>query len=239
MIKNRVFTIALLITAIPIFGVKNFVLISVPGSGKGTFSQYLIQRYGYIQVCPGDIFRSEIMAQTELGKKIEPIVEKGEYVDEDIVCQLIADNLSKIIEQNKPFIIDGFPRSEVSFQFLYKFFKDNNLMNNVCFLQFMVSDDECVNRILGRQVCMQCFKVYNSSSARPKKQNKCDDCGIELIVRKADTKDMAKNRLRYFHENVEPLMQSAVGLYETKKIITERPLQELYMEYDDLFKANV
>lgn len=213
---------------------KNFVLISAPGSGKGTFSQYLIEKHGYVQVCPGDIFRGEINAQTELGKKIQPIVEKGEYVEESIVCQLISDNLSKIIAQNKPFIIDGFPRSDVSFEFLHSFFLNNKLSDTVCFLQFVASDDVCIERIVDRLVCNQCYRVYNSKSVHPTSIGKCDFCDASLAVRKADTRDTARTRLDYFHANVEPLMELAAGLYLARKVDTERPLKELHKKYDQL-----
>ncbi len=236
LVKKLLVTIVTVIAVNPLLGVKNFVLISAPGSGKGTFSQYLVEKHGYVQVCPGDIFRSEISAQTELGKKIEPVVERGDYVDEDIVCTLIADNLKQIIKENKYFIIDGFPRSEFSFQFLYQFFLDNNLINDVCFLQLVAHDNTCINRILGRQICTQCFKVYNIVSAQPKKLNVCDDCGIELTARKADTKEIAQKRLEFFHEHAESLMDCAAGLYETKKIVTECSVQELHTIYDNLLE---
>jgi adenylate kinase len=238
MMRSILPTIALLGMVAPVVSHKNFVLISAPGSGKGTFSQYLVQEYGYVQVCPGDIFRSEIDAQTELGKKIQPIVEKGEYVDENIVCELIADHLSKITEQDKPFIIDGFPRSKISFQFLWKFLQDHNLVKNVCFLQLIANEDICINLIEGRLICANCCKVYNTSSAQPKKTNTCDDCCISLATRKADTRDIAKNRLDYFHANVEPLMDLAEELCTTTKIKADASLQELHTKYDALTRVN-
>jgi len=213
---------------------KNFVLIAAPGTGKGTFSQYLVQKFGYVQVCPGDIFRAEIEAQTELGKKIQPIVEQGAYVDEEITCQLIADNISRICADNKPFIIDGFPRSTISFDFLRNYFRNNNLVNTVCFLQFTANDNTCINRIITRLVCNQCHKVYNTHLVKPIIGNTCDDCKITLTFRKADTKDIAQQRIAYFHQHVESLMSKAAELYETKIITTERSIQELHKNYDDL-----
>ncbi|MCX5921894.1 MAG: nucleoside monophosphate kinase [Candidatus Dependentiae bacterium] len=103
------------------FGLKHFVLLSAPGSGKGTFSQYMVEKYGYIQICPGDMYRDEIKQQTELGKRIQAIVDRGDYVDEETTCALVGEKLSKALDNNNFFIIDGFPRNEFAFQFLYNF----------------------------------------------------------------------------------------------------------------------
>lgn len=217
-------------------GSKHFVLISAPGSGKGTFSQYLVEKYKYVQICPGDIFRNEIKEQTDLGKKIQPIVEKGDYVDEDIVCNLVATGISNALDQKQPFIIDGFPRSALSFQFLSKFLEDRCLTQDVIFLQFTASDEACINRISSRCVCVQCFKVYNTFSFKPNITNKCDNCSINLVMRPADTKVIAQKRLQYFHENIEPLMGIAQKNHTTKYINTMCSSQSLKGCYEQLIK---
>lgn len=234
--NNKAIAIALITMLTHALYAKNFILISAPGSGKGTFSQYLIENYGYIQICPGDIFRDEILKQTALGKKIQPIVERGDYVEEAIVCQLIIDKLLDSIKQKKPFIIDGFPRSSHSFQCIKEFFQNNNITHDVCFLQLIASDDTCINRISTRQVCVHCFKVYNSVFAQPRQQHICDQCGTLLTLRKADTNTIVKKRLVYFHTSIESLLQEAQHLYEVRKIKTECSMQELYRNYDSLIK---
>jgi adenylate kinase len=214
--------------------IKNFVLISAPGSGKGTFSQYLVEKHGYIQICPGDIFRREIRAQTELGKKIQPMVDRGDYVDEDIVCKLISDHVAEIVEHKKGFIIDGFPRSEASFNFLHKYLGEKKLDKDVLFVQLTASDETCAQRIEGRVVCSGCSMVYNVFLVSPKKENKCDKCYAELSRRKADSSDVVEKRLVYFHRNIQPLLAMANKFYEVREINTEKPLEELKAEYDDL-----
>lgn len=220
----------------PILCFKHLVLISAPGSGKGTLSQYFVKKYDYVQICPGDIFRNEINTQTELGKQIQFIVEKGEYVDEKIVCKLILDNVSKILEQNKYFIIDGFPRSEISFQCLYNFFKVNNLIDDVIFLQLFTSDESCIKHVLHRQICENCFYVYNITFMKPKEQNKCNYCGSALTKRKEDTKEIIEKRLIYFHTHIEPLMNMAQKFYTIKTINTKCSIEDLKVKYDKLIQ---
>ena len=207
-----------------------------PGSGKGTFSQYLIDKYNYIQICPGDLFRTEIKAQTELGKKIQPIVEKGDYVEEKIVCELIAKHLTKALAQKKSFIIDGFPRSTISLQFLNEFLKRNNLTKDVCFLQFLAADETCIKRITERKICEKCFHVFNNLYVKPIEKDLCDFCKNKLAERKADTSEIAKSRLAYFHSKIEPLIKSVQESYEFNTIKTETSLQDLKAEYDALIQ---
>lgn len=231
--KNLILTSLILFNSISAY--KNFVLISAPGSGKGTFSQYLVKKYGYVQICPGDIYRNEIASQTELGKKIQPIVEQGSYVQEEITFKIIAERLLKIIKQGKNFIIDGFPCSQKSFDFLHQFFKENNIVENVCFIQFVVDDNTCISRIMGRLVCSHCFKVFNTHLLTSKNQDKCDNCGYVLGQRKADIYQVAEKRLQYFHANIEPLMIIAKKLYNTVRI-TDLYIDDLLIKYDNLIK---
>ena len=218
------------------FGVKNFVLISAPGSGKGTFSQYLVKKHGYVQICPGDLFRSEIAAGTVLGKEIQPIVEKGEYVDEDIVCSLVAKHVNNALDQEKGFIIDGFPRSTVSFDFLSSLLEGRGITDSVCFLQFMASDMVCAQRILDRLVCTTCFRVFNSLTEPPQREDACDDCGTSLSRRSADTKEIVQKRLQYFHGNIEPLMKKSEARYPTTKIDSECSTETLKGHYEKLLQ---
>lgn len=214
----------------------NFVLIAAPGSGKGTFCQYLVEKYDYTHICPGDIFRDEIRRQTELGKKIQTIVEAGEYVQEDIVCTLVADAIMSSIQQRKAFVVDGFPRSHYSLQSLHTFLQNNELAGTVRIVQCIANDALCTERVLTRQVCTLCFKVYNSNSAQPKNQGVCDVCGVALSRRAADTDAIIRKRLVYFHETIEPLLCDAEQLYKVVKIETEADLESLYLQYDNLIK---
>lgn len=215
-------------------GMRHFVLISAPGSGKGTFSQYLVEKYQYRQICLGDIFRNEIRLQTELGKKIQPIVEGGGYVDEGITCTLVSDAIDSCLRDNIPFIIDGFPRSTFSFLFLYNTLRERNIVDNVCIVQFIASDELCQERISHRCVCTNCCKVYNAVFLQPQEDGLCDTCSTPLSLRMADTTAIVKDRLHYFHENTEKLIVLAQDMYQVIKINAEKNITDLHEEYDQM-----
>lgn len=214
---------------------KNFVLVSAPGSGKGTFSQYMVKKYGYVQICPGDIFRDEISRETELGKKIKPLVDSGEYVDESIVCDLIEKNVRSAIERNKPFIIDGFPRTTESLDFLTSLLRDLELEKSICLLQFVVDDEVCLSRILNRRICKNCFWVCTKPLSSGSDDGLCPNCGCCVSSRKADSEEIARKRLDYFHTHIEPLITHSKNNFLVKTIDTNRPVVELETEYERFF----
>ncbi len=214
---------------------RNFILLAAPGAGKGTFSQYAIDMYGYVQICPGDLYRNEIRLQTELGKKIQPTVEKGEYVDESITWQLITFYLTQAVSENKPFIIDGFPRTSASFSFLKDLLVQLKVADNTCYLELTSPDEVCIERVIQRQVCPGCFYVYNTVYAPSTDGVNCDHCSASLVSRAADTRDSMIKRLEFFHKKIEPLMFLAAKSYEIKRIATNIPLHSLTQGYYDLF----
>lgn len=213
---------------------KHFVLISAPGSGKGTFSQYLLEKYGYVQICAGDLFRHEILQQTELGKKIQSVVEAGDYVDEAITCQLMRQYLQQALLEKKQFILDGFPRSEHSLEFIKNFFSEQNIVDQVCFIQLQAADALCADRILSRIVCNTCFRVYNEKNLSSQLERKCEKCGASLATRIADQEEIAFKRLRYFHDSVEPLIEAVRGEYVVYKINVDQSLYALQGIYDEI-----
>jgi len=212
----------------------HFVLISAPGSGKGTFSQYMIAQGNHMQVCPGDILRNEIDLKTTLGQQIEATVNSGQYVEESLVCNLMKTHILNVLDSHKNIIVDGFPRSVEGFNFLNDLLHENKLEKSTCFIQLKASDKVCAERIKERLVCGHCFRVYNLSHVKPQQANTCDACNNPLKARKADVPEIVTERLSYFHDTIEPLMQEAAQIYACKYINAERSIQDLQEEYDVL-----
>lgn len=215
---------------------KNFILISAPGSGKGSFSQYFAKNFGYTQVGSGDLLRTEVKNQTLLGKKIQPILDSGQYIDEDLVWKILANKLLECINNNKQFVLDGFPRSFYSLDLLKNFMKKYNFEDSVIFLQFLASDETCIDRVVYRQICQNCFYVYNLKFSPPKIKNLCDYCHSELSERTTDSEDIIKSRLKFFHETIEPIIKFIEKDYPVIKIDTEVSLDLLEKKYNDQFK---
>ena len=88
----------------------NIILIGPPGSGKGTQSKFIENKFGLAQLSTGDMLRSNIALETEIGIKAQSIIDSGELVSDEIILDIIAE---RIKEQDciKGFILDGFPRN--------------------------------------------------------------------------------------------------------------------------------
>ena len=89
---------------------KKIVLLGPPGSGKGTQSKFLVEKFGFIQISTGDLLREKVQQKDSLmGKEINDIMKSGELVPDEIVIQLIVDKITLYKEKN--IIFDGFPRN--------------------------------------------------------------------------------------------------------------------------------
>ena len=126
----------------------NIVLFGPPGSGKGTQSAKLIEKYHLVHLSTGDILRGEIAAKTPLGLEAKGKMDKGELVPDEVVIGMIGNKIS----QNgsaKGFIFDGFPRTTAQAVALDKLLKDNGTSINIM-LSLEVEKQELVNRLLNR-----------------------------------------------------------------------------------------
>lgn len=102
----------------------NLVLFGPPGAGKGTQSEKLIQKYGFVHISTGDLFRWHTKNDTALGKRVKEIMNSGSLVPDEITIAMLKEELDKN-PQAKGFLFDGFPRTVAQAEALDKFMKDN------------------------------------------------------------------------------------------------------------------
>ena len=89
---------------------KKVVLLGPPGSGKGTQSKFLVEKFGFIQISTGDLLRDQVQQKdSSMGKEISEIMNNGELVPDEIVIKLIIGKITIFKEKN--IIFDGFPRN--------------------------------------------------------------------------------------------------------------------------------
>jgi adenylate kinase len=126
----------------------NLVLFGPPGSGKGTQSANLIEKYKLVHLSTGDILRGEIAAQTTLGLEAKKKMEKGELVSDEIVIGMIGNKLDQNASA-KGFIFDGFPRTTAQAVALDKLLTAKKTSISVM-LALEVEKQELVSRLLNR-----------------------------------------------------------------------------------------
>jgi adenylate kinase len=126
----------------------NIVLFGPPGSGKGTQSEKVIEKYGLLHLSTGDLLREEVAAQTDLGLQAKEIMDKGELVSDKIVIGMIRNKLEE--HHDSPgFIFDGFPRTVDQARALRKALTDFDERVGVM-ISLEVAREELVKRLLKR-----------------------------------------------------------------------------------------
>ncbi len=127
----------------------NLVIFGPPGAGKGTQSEKLIQKYGFVHISTGDLFRWHTKNDTPLGKRVKEIMNSGALVPDEITISMLKEELDKNPDA-KGFLFDGFPRTVAQAEALDKFMKDNKTaIHHVVALD--VTEQEVRNRIAKRR----------------------------------------------------------------------------------------
>jgi adenylate kinase len=200
----------------------NLVFLGPPGAGKGTLAAEAAKLYAIPHISTGDIFRSAIKAQTELGKKVKAIIDSGALVSDDITIALVKERLQQDDAQ-KGFILDGFPRTIPQAQAL------DAAVAITAAVNFDISDTEVVKRLSGRRVCKGCGKNYHTEFLPSRQAGVCDACGGELFTRDDDKTDAITNRLEVYRSQTAPLL----GYYRDKNLLRDidaRPQTALILE---------
>jgi adenylate kinase len=125
----------------------NIILVGPPGAGKGTQADFIANKFCLSKVSTGDLFRDNIKNGTELGNKANEYVNSGKLVPDTIVTDMIGNWL---LQNNKNWIIDGFPRTINQAESLDKILNSNNQILNIVLL-ISVQNNILENRLLDRQ----------------------------------------------------------------------------------------
>lgn len=178
----------------------NIILLGVPGAGKGTQAQFIVKKYGIIQISTGEILRAAVKTQTDLIKKVEDIINNGKLVPDELVITLVK---KRIMQNNccNGFLLDGFPRTLVQALSM----KEAGIKIDFVF-NFVVPDTVIYNRIIGRRIHAPSGRVYHTKFNPPKQNDKDDITGELLIVREDDQKQIIRKRLVEYHRQTAPLL---------------------------------
>lgn len=157
----------------------NLVLFGAPGSGKGTQSEKIIEKYGLHHISTGEVLRKQIKEGTELGKIADSYISKGHLIPDDLMIDILRQELKSLPKESKGVIFDGFPRTIPQALELEKLLSENGeTLTGVVGLE--VPEEELVARMLKRGA----------------ETGRADD-NMETIL----------NRLKVYHNQTEPLKE--------------------------------
>lgn len=187
---------------------RKYIVMGVQGCGKGTQAKILRDKYDFVHISVGDIFRWNIQNHTKLAAKIKRLVADGSLVPDDIVEQIVRQRLDEH-DWNYGFVLDGFPRNHHQSEFFLETYDIDAVIH------IIVPEKEVYKRILSRRLCSQCGLDYNLIHHRPAVVSKCDICGGELIIRNDDTKEAIRKRFCDYQNKTEP----ALDLFRRKELV--------------------
>ncbi|MBN1941439.1 MAG: adenylate kinase [Candidatus Diapherotrites archaeon] len=204
----------------------NLVFIGKQGVGKGTYAQKLSAEHGLPQISTGELLREEIKTGSDLGKKVEEIINRGELVSDELVAEMLKSRLS-LDDAQKGFILDGFPRTVNQAKALDALLEKSGKKIQAV-LNFVAPDSVLLERLTGRRTCKKCGTIYHTKNMPPKKEGICDKCGSELYQRDDDKEQAIKKRWQAYEEQTKPVLEYYRKQGKLEEIDASKEVSEIY-----------
>lgn len=191
------------------------IMLGAPGTGKGTVGNLLAEKLGIPHISSGEIFRSYIKSDDEIGKQVKNYISEGKLVPDELTIRILEKRLQEPDTKNGC-ILDGYPRTVTQAESLETLLKKENRAVKVA-INLSLSDDEIVDRITKRRTCpnSDCREIYNLDFRKPKIENICDKCGTGLIIREDDNEATVRKRLENYHK----ISENLITFYQHKDIL--------------------
>lgn len=180
---------------------KIFILLGLPGSGKGTQGKILAEYLNIPHISTGDIFRNAASKNTSDSKLLNEYMQQGKLIP----TQLVNKTVLKFIltdECSKGCVLDGYPRNLEQAEYLIK-----HIDADIISIFFNIDEDTVKKRILERYNCSSCGAIYNKYFNNPKVENICDNCGnSNFTSRQDDDEGIILSRIEEYKNETLPLI---------------------------------
>ncbi|QGQ44013.1 adenylate kinase [Metabacillus sediminilitoris] len=210
----------------------NLVLMGLPGAGKGTQAERIVEKYDIPHISTGDMFRAAMKEETELGLQAKSFIDKGELVPDEVTIGIVRERLGKN-DCQKGFLLDGFPRTVAQADALENILADLDKKIDYV-INIEVNKDILMERLTGRRICKQCGATYHLIFNPPAAAGECDKCGGELYQRADDNEETVANRLEVNLKQTEPLL----NFYNEKGYLTningEQDIDKVFVDVNQL-----
>ena len=181
----------------------NLILLGPPGAGKGTQAERLQEDFPLAYISSGDLLRAAVAEGTDLGRKAEEYMERGELVPDDVLVGVILEHVQSD-EARDGFLLDGFPRTIAQAEALERELqKLGRRLTAVLLIE--ADEEEIVRRLSGRRISKS-GRVYHVEFDPPKHEGRCDVDGSPLIQREDDKPETVRKRLQVYREQTSPLI---------------------------------
>jgi len=205
---------------------KVVILFGPPGSGKSTVANKLQQITGVDSLIAGQLLREEVTKQSDLGKKIEPYIRKGQLVPTPIVTDKVREDLDK--KRGSLVIFDGFPRRMKQLKPFFALLDERDMtLSQVIILN--VSHAVSLKRLTGHRLCPQCGAAYHVNSDPPYMGGTCKRCGAKVRNRKDDKLEVVNRRILEYEQQTAPVATYFQSNHSdiTKEVNAEKKVEEM------------
>jgi adenylate kinase len=182
----------------------NVLLLGVQGSGKGTQARRIAAEYGIPHIATGDLLRAEIGAETELGRRVKSILDRGELVPDETMTEFIREQLARP-ETSEGFVLDGYPRTMAQADALDALLAELGRPLTIVF-ELQVPDEVATARMLKRAA----------------EEGRTDD-----------TPEAIARRVQLYHDETEPIVSHYRAAGNLVGIHGDRPVNEVFAEIQD------
>ena len=203
-------------------------LLGAPGAGKGTQAEILSRHLGIPTISTGNILRAAVQNGTPVGLQAKAYMDKGALVPDEVIIGIVRERLAEDDCKNG-YLLDGMPRTLAQAEGLEKAGIELDTA-----LSIEIEDSVIEKRMTGRRTCTACGATYHIEANPPKVEGICDKCGAALTIRKDDTAETVRNRLKVYHSETEPLKD----FYQARgKLITVDNQPSIELTTKVIFKA--
>ncbi|WP_018131301.1 adenylate kinase [Effusibacillus pohliae] len=211
------------------------IFMGLPGAGKGTQAERIVEEFGIPHISTGDMFRAAMAEGTPLGLKAKEYVDRGQLVPDEVTIGIVRERLSRS-DTKKGFLLDGFPRTVPQAEALETALDEMGRKIDVV-IHLEVKRETLLERLTGRRICRSCGATYHVIFNPPKEEGKCDKCGGELYQRADDSVETVATRLDVNIRQQEPLLR----FYETRGLLRsvngEAEIDEVFAQISNILRG--
>ncbi|AHI57036.1 adenylate kinase [Listeria ivanovii] len=211
------------------------VLMGLPGAGKGTQAEQIVEKYNIPHISTGDMFRAAMKNNTELGKKAKSFMDNGDLVPDEVTNGIVRERLAEDDAKNG-FLLDGFPRTVEQAKELGNILSDLGTELDAV-INIDVEKDVLMKRLTGRWICRTCGKTYHEIYNPPKVAGKCDLDGGELYQREDDKKETVENRLNVNMKQTKPLLDFYSEKGKLHSINGEQDIKDVFVDVEKILAS--
>lgn len=215
------------------------IFMGAQGSGKGTQAERIGPKLKLVKVATGDLFRTAIAQQSELGLQVQSIIEAGDFVPDELTNAIVQVRLAQIAasrensDEVEGALFDGFPRNGAQALVLDEILSSQGTRLDAV-VEIDVPRDKLIDRLSGRRTCENCGAVYHIEAGPPQVDGICDKCGGRLIQRDDDKPESIARRLALYDDQTKPLLD----YYREKGIlVTVNGDQDIDLVTADIIQA--